>query len=320
MSDAGLAPGAAALGEVAAGAARDAPNGRRRLGRTGREAAVGYLFVLPAMAIFAVFVFYPLVRTFWLGFFRVAPYPTIPSKFVGLSQYKSVLTSHDFWASLGRTVEFVILTVPIGILLGVGLATLADARIRGIRFFRTLYSSTVATSVAVASVIFFTLLNPTVGLFSYWLGIEGGNGILQSNTWALPAVATVTVWQNIGFTFILMSAALQAIPQDLLEAARIDGAGGRRRFWRVTLPLLSPTVFFAGVVGIIASFQAFGQIDLLTQGGPDNHTMVLIYYLYTSFQNNDFGTASVLATALFFILLAVTLVQFRFIERRVFYG
>src|SRR5664279_282931 len=102
MSDAGLAPGAAALGEVAAGAARDAPNGRRRLGRTGREAAVGYLFVLPAMAIFAVFVFYPLLRTFWLGFFRVAPYPTIPSKFVGLSQYKSVLTpttSGPAWAA-----------------------------------------------------------------------------------------------------------------------------------------------------------------------------------------------------------------------------
>lgn len=320
MSDADLAPGTAALGEVAAGASEGAASGHRRLGRTLREAAVGYLFVLPAMAVFAVFVFYPLLRTFWLGLFRVAPYPTIPSKFVGLSQYRSVLTSHDFFASLGDTVEFVLLTVPIGIVLGLALAALADARIRGIRFFRTLYSSTVATSVAVVSVIFFTLLNPTVGLFSYWLGIEGGNGILQSNTWALPAVATVTVWQNIGFTFILMSAALQAIPEDLLEAARIDGAGGRSRFWRVTLPLLSPTVFFAAVVGIIASFEAFGQIDLLTQGGPDNHTNVLIYYLYTSFQNNDFGKASVLAAALFVILLAVTLVQFRFLERRVFYG
>src|ERR1039458_10550582 len=105
MSDADLAPGAAALGEVAAGASEGAASGHRRLGRTLREAAVGYLFVLPAMAVFAVFVFYPLLRTFWLGLFRVAPYPTIPSKFVGLSQYRSVLTSHDFFASLGDTVE-----------------------------------------------------------------------------------------------------------------------------------------------------------------------------------------------------------------------
>ncbi len=294
---------------------------RRRRHRAGREAVAGYLFVLPTLAVLALFVVYPLARTFWLGLFRAPPFPTLPSKFVGASQYGSVLSSHDFLASLGRTVVFVVLTVPAGLLLGLALAVAADARLKGIRIFRTIFSSTVATSVAVASVIFTTLLNPTVGLFSYWLGIKGGNGVLMNNTWSLPAVSTVTVWQNLGFTFILMSAALQSIPEELLEAARIDGATAWGRFRAVTLPLLSPTIFFAVVVGIISSFQAFGQIDLLTQGGPAGHTQTLIYFLYQSFTvNHDPGTASVVAAALFVILLVVTLVQFRFVEKRVFYG
>lgn len=292
-----------------------------RSGRSAREALTGYLLVLPAAAVFGVFVFYPLGKTIYLGFYQTPPFPNLPSKYVGLSQYASVLRSSLFLDSLWRTVLFVVFTVPTGIVLGLAMATLAHQRVKGIRIFRTIYSSTVATSIAVASVIFLTLLNPQVGLFSYWLGVKGGNGVLGNPTWALPAISVVTVWQNLGFTFILMSAALQSIPDDLLEAARVDGAGSWRRYWRVTLPLLSPTMFFAAVIGIIASFQAFGQIDLLTQGGPDNHTLVLIYYLYESaFVNNDYGVAAVISTALFVILLALTLLQFRFVERRVFYG
>ncbi len=290
---------------------------RRRLG----EAALGYVFVLPALAVFGVFVFYPLVKTFVLGFYRTPPFPNLPSHFVGLSQYGSVLTSPAFLDSLWRTVLFVLFTVPLGIALGVALALLAHQRLAGIRIFRTIFSSTVATSVAVASVIFYTLLNPEVGLLSYWLGRRGGAGILQSPTLALPAVSVVTIWQNLGFVFILMSAALQSIPDDLMDAARVDGSSMWYRFWHVTLPLLSPTVFFAVVVGTIGSFQAFGQIDLLTQGGPNNHTDVLIYSLYQqAFVFNNTGVAAVMSVLLFAILLLLTAVQFRFFERRVFYG
>jgi sn-glycerol 3-phosphate transport system permease protein len=118
-----------------------------------------------------------------------------------------------------------------------------------------------------------------------------------------------------------MSAALASIPEDLLEAARVDGASTWMSFRRVTLPLLSPTLFFASVVGVIGSFQAFGQIDLLTQGGPNNHTLVLIYYIYeAAFVNNNYGLAAVMSVALFVILLVLTAVQFRFVERRVFYA
>lgn len=291
-----------------------------RAGWRRREALLGYLMVLPALAAFGIFVFYPLIKTFYIGFFITPPFPNLPSHYVGLAQYRQVLTSSAFVSSLWRTVLFVLFTVPAGIVVGLALATLAHQRLAGIRIFRTIYSSTVATSTAVASAIFFTLLNPQVGLFSYWLGQRGGNGVLESTTWALPAVAVVTVWQTIGFTFILMSAALQSVPDDLLEAAQVDGATTWDRFRRVTLPLLSPTIFFAVVIGVIASFQAFAQIDVLTQGGPNNHTQVLIYYLYQSFITNDDGTAAVVSVALFLILLVLTLVQFRFVERRVFYG
>lgn len=289
--------------------------------RTLREAATGYLLLLPALAIFATFVFYPLGRAVWLGLYRTSVSPNLPSTYVGASQYGSVLSSSAFLESLWRTVAFMLLTMPAGIVAGIALASLAHQRLRGIQIFRTIFSSTVATSTAVASVIFFTLLDPQIGLLSYWLGKKGGAGILGSPTLALPAVSVATIWQNIGFTFILMSAALQAIPDELLDAARLDGASSWARFRRVTLPLLSPTVFFAVVVGIIGSFQAFGQIDILTQGGPNNHTMVLIYYIYqAAFVNNDYGLAAVSSVALFGILLVLTLVQFRFVERRVFYA
>ena len=289
--------------------------------RRAREAALGYLLILPAVAAFGLFIFYPLVKTAYLGFFLAPPTPNLPSHYVGLQQYQQVLGSSDFRDSLGRTGLFVLLTVPAGIVLGLALANLAQKKVPGIRAFRTIYSSTVATSVAVASVVFFTLLNPEVGLLSYLFGKEGGNGILADPHWALPAVALVTIWQNIGFTFILMSAALQSLPEDVLEASKVDGASSFVRFRQITLPLLSPILFFAAVIGVISGFQAFGQIDLLTQGGPNHATLVLIYDLYQqAFQFNNPGYAAVLSVALFFILLLLTFVQFWFFQRRVSYG
>jgi len=293
----------------------------RRLDRTVREASLGYLLVLPAVFVFGVFVFYPLIKTAYLGFFSSPPAPNLPAHYVGLSQYGHVLGSSELRDDLWRSVQFVLLTVPAGIAIGIALAVLANQRLAGIRIFRTIYSSTIATSTAVASVIFLTLLNPQVGLLNYWLGRKGGAGLLQSSAWALPSVSVVTIWQNIGFTFILMSAALQSVPDELLEAARTDGASAWYRFGHVTMPLLSPMIFFAGIVGVIGGFQAFGQIDILTQGGPDNHTLVLIYDVYQqAFQYDNFGYAAVLSVSLFAILLVLTFVQFWYFQRRVFYA
>jgi ABC-type sugar transport system permease subunit len=188
--------------------------------------------------------------------------------------------------------------------------------------YRMIFSSTVVSSVAVASVVFGTLLNPVVGLLP-WLGINPSPPALESTTWALPAVALITVWQFLGLSFIIMSAGLQSVPDELLEAARIDGAGTWTRFWRMTVPLLSPTIFFAFIVSTIYAFQAFGAVDILI--GPQNtarlHTNVLIYNIVNTLQvSNNPGAAAIMATVLFLILLGLTLLQMRLLERRVSYA
>jgi len=288
--------------------------------RRAREMSLAYFLLLPSLAIFALFVFYPFFKNFYLGLFRTPPFPGLPKTYVGFDQYSEVLSSSEFLNSLKTTIAFAIMTVPTGIVLGLGLAVLAHRQLRGVGIYRTIFSSTVATSVAVASVIFGTLFNPVVGLLP-WLGIDPRPPILDNPDLALPAVAIVTIWQTLGLTFILMSSGLQTIPEDLYEAARVDGATPTRRFWQVTLPLLSPTIFFAVVVGSIFAFQTFGQIDLLTQGGPLKRTNVLTYFIVTSLrqQNND-GKAAVLAVALFSITLVLTLIQVRVLERRVHYA
>jgi sn-glycerol 3-phosphate transport system permease protein len=314
-------------------AAAPAPRSRR-FSRRVREAGLGYLLLLPAFLVFAVFIFYPFFRNFYLGFFSTPLSPDQPKDFVGIDQYRDVLSSSEFLDSLKVTITFAIITVPVGIALGILLAVLAHQKLKGVGIYRMFFSSTVATSIAVASVIFGTLLSPQVGLLQ---GIQTEPSILQNAdpiidinlpvirsfipSVALVAVAVTTIWQNLGLSFILMSAGLQAVPEEVQEAAEVDGAGPWSRFWHITLPLLSPTIFFAFVVGSIFAFQTFGQIDLLTpRGGPLKSTNVLTYFIYDQLQfaKND-GKAAVLAIALFGVTLLLTLVQFSFLERRVSY-
>ncbi len=293
---------------------------RTHRGRRRRDAALAYLLVSPSLVIFTVFVAYPFGRNIWLGLYRTPPFPGLPRRYAAYEQYQQILTSPEFVASLRTTALFLLMTVPTGLALGLLLAVAAHQRLRGIAIYRTIFSSTVATSIAVASVIFFTLLNPQVGLLTWWLGREGQPSVLADPQWALVAVSGVTVWQNLGLSFILMSAGLQAVPDDLLEAASVDGAGPWSRLVNVTLPMLSPTLFFSAVVGGILSLQAFGQIDLLTEGGPLRKTNVLVYAMYDAvFRQNNEGKAAVLSVALFGLTLLLTLVQIRLLERRVTY-
>ena len=291
--------------------------------RKRREMLLGYALLVPALLIFAVFVFYPFLENFRTGLYLNPPFPNLPQRYVGLDQFRDVLTSDSFVNSLKTTVAFAFLTVPAGIGLGLLLAVTAHRRLKGVGVYRTIFSSTVATSVAVAAVIFSMLFNPIVGLLP-WLGIDPRPPIIENPDLALGAVALVTVWQTLGLTFILLSAGLQAIPDEIVEAAQIDGAGPATRFWRVTVPMLSPTLFFAFVVGTIHAFQSFGQIDILTQGGPFGRTNVLTYAIFSALNPAkgaaDPGRAAVLAIALFFITLALTTVQMRVLERRVHYA
>lgn len=284
-----------------------------------REALLGYLLVSPALVVFAVFVFYPFGRNFELAFHRDKLFGQ-GTEYVGLEQIGDVLGSADFRHSLWTTVLFALLSVPAGIFLGMALAVAAHQRLRGIGIYRTIFASTVASSVAVASVIFGTLFNPIVGWLP-WLGFDPDPPLLQNPDWALPAVALVTIWQSIGLSFIVMSAGLQAIPDEVMEAAELDGARPWRKFWRITVPLLSPTIFFAVVVGGIFAFQAFAQVEMLTDGGPIDRTNVLTYYIYTTLrERQNPGEAAVLSLALFVVTLALTLFQMRILEKRVHYA
>jgi sn-glycerol 3-phosphate transport system permease protein len=290
--------------------------------RRRKQALLAYLLILPAMVLFGVFSFYPFLRNFKLMLYETPPVPGLPPHYVGLHQIVPTITSTQFTQSLVTTLLFVVLVVPISLIAGLALAVAAHRKLKGMAAYKLIFSSTVVSSVAVAAVVFGTLLNPVVGLLP-WLGINPTPPALENSTWALPAVALLTIWQFLGLSFIIMSAGLQSVPDELLEAARIDGAGPWTRFWRMTVPLLSPTIFFAGVITTIYAFQAFGAVDILI--GPPNtvrlHTNVLIYNIVTQVQyENNTGVAAIMAIVLFLILLILTLLQIRLLERRVTYA
>jgi sn-glycerol 3-phosphate transport system permease protein len=272
--------------------------------------------------IFATFVFYPLVKAAILGLYITDPFGR-GSIYVGPQQYLDVLSSPVVWQALRVTVSFAALTVVGGMMLGLLLALAANARLKGIAFYRLLFSAPIATSVAVASLAWLLLFNPSVGTLDYLLHLlhVPPVGWLTSPTWALPAVSLTTVWMHLGFDMLVLLAGLQAIPEELYESTRIDGAGPLRTFFRITLPLLTPSLFFIFVVSTIRAFESFGQIDLLTRGGPLGTTNVLVYSIYRdAFFNFQNGPASIQALLLFAVILLLTALQFTVLERRVVYA
>ncbi len=290
--------------------------------RRWRDAPLALALLTPSLVILAAFVLYPLARAFWLGHQRCDP-TGANCRSNGWDQYVDVFRSEEFQQALGVTVRFSLLTVPVGLALGVALAVLADKQIRGMSLFRTVFSSTVATSVAVASLMWFFLLNPSVGVLAEWIGGVAKNpGLLRDEGTALWAVAISSIWANLGFTFIVVTAGLQSIPADLYESAYVDGAGGWMRFSNVTIPMLGPTLLFVGVVLTSRAFQSYGEFDLLTGGGPNGSTTSLTYLVYgnNSVIKSNSGLQAAVAVLLFGVLLALSVLQIRGVERRVHYG
>jgi sn-glycerol 3-phosphate transport system permease protein len=290
----------------------DAPP--RQMSRKVKDGLLGYALLLPSAIIFATFFFYPLYRLVDLGLHQQNRFGTT-SRYVGPSRFSDVLTGDQFTSGLEISAKYVLYTVPLGLVLGVLLAVSANRRLKGIKVFQTIFSSTVASSVAVASVVFFVLLNPQVGYFS---GVDFFS--LADPDTALRGVALSSVWQNLGLTFIIVLAGLQAVPEEINEAATLDGYGPVRRFFRVTLPLISPTLLFLVVVLVIFALQAFAQADILTSGTPLGSTETLVFKIFYSQQPSDQGTGSIMAIGLFGVTLVVTLAQFLLLEKRVHYG
>lgn len=283
----------------------------------------GWWFLLPALVVFVVFLFFPLGRSFALSF-QGSDLFGRPSGFVGLRHYADLLTDAAFARVLAVTAGFTVLTVLPSIAAGLGLALLLHQRIRAVRFFRTAFALPFAFSVATASVIFSVLYNPATGVLNGLLSYVGVDriGWLTDPAYGLLSVSLASVWMQLGYNLLVLSAGLGAVPDDVVEAARLDGAHGWRLQRSIIVPMLTPQLFFLLVTGTIHALQSFGQIHILTRGGPNGTTTTLVYSIYEqAFANNNsnFGAASAQAVVLLLVVVAITAVQFGILERKVFY-
>jgi sn-glycerol 3-phosphate transport system permease protein len=299
------------------------PRARRRPA-TGRDAVVALACLAPSLAVFGTFVFYPLGRSIWLSLFANDLLGQ-PVTFVGLEQYQRLVTDPHFAAVMATTAWFAVLTVVPSIVIGLGLALLVRPRIAGIGVFRTLLATPFAFSAAAAGVVFDVFYRPGIGLFNGLLSYLHIPPVdwLTSPAVALPSLALAVVWRHAGYTMLVCLAGLESIPDTLYEAARMDGASRFAQFRWITLPLLTPTLFFLVVISTIHALQTFGEIKILTHGGPAGSTTTLVYSLYeTAFGlgSSDYGLASAQGVVLMLIVLLITVVQFRVLGRRVFYA
>lgn len=279
------------------------------------------IFLAPSLIIFIVFVFVPLVRTIELSTYLTDPIGR-PARFVGFLQYQRLFATPLFLNTLMRSVQFVLYTVPTVIVLALILASLGNLRIRGISLFRVIFSITIAVSGATASLMFLYLYHPSIGAINYFLSLVGLPTVswLVSDKTALIAVALTSIWLQLGLNTVILIAAMQGISEELYESAMIDGAGSWQRFRSITLPLLSSTIFFLVVVDMLASFQTFTPIQIMTSGGPLDSTNLLVYSIYREFYfNGKYGLAAAQSIMLFLIMLVLTVFQFTVVERRVFY-
>ncbi len=297
--------------------ALSAPKRRRSL--HWREHIDGYIFILPWLIGFLVFVAGPMVASFVISFMRWEI--VTPPAWVGVAQYTKLFQDDRFYLTLYNTAYYVFIGVPLHLLLALLAAMAMNLHLRGIRFYRTVYFIPSITPVVASSLLWLWIFNPEFGLANAALNAVGLPSLywLQDPKLAKFALIIMSFW-TIGGQMVILLAGLKGIPRTLYEAAEIDGAGQWASFWHITLPMLSPAIFFNLILAIIGAFQVFTQSYIITQGGPENATLFYVLYLYRmAFQNFQMGYASAMAWVLFIIILVFTFIQFRLSERWVFY-
>jgi multiple sugar transport system permease protein len=304
----------------------------------------GYLFILPALVIIIIFRFYPILQAIRMSFFKWGM--AGPLKVVGLKNFGRLLADGEFYQSLGNTFWYVIFVVPLTIILSLLFAQLLNQKISGRGIYRTIYYLPVVTSIVAISVVWKWIFNPDRGILNAMLspvGIEGlkwlndprgifevaleplnvvCSGFLAGPSIALCALIIMAIWHNIGYCLIIALAGLQNVPEQYYEAARIDGAGTWKTFRHVTLPLISPTIFYLIITQSIFAFNTFTPVYVMTQppGGPLGTTKLVVFYLYEqAFKLWNLGYANAIAFVIFIIIFLLTQFQKRFIEKRVHY-
>lgn len=281
----------------------------------------GMAFILPSLLLFIIFVIYPFFRTvlqsFYLsdnrGFFTL---------FHGLGNYKDLFSDVSYWKSLGITCLYMLITVPFTVIIALFLAVLSNQDWKGMSIFKTMFTSTMGISVAAGSVFWNFLFHPTTGILNVWITKLGGSkiGWLTDPRYALVSVSIVSIWMNIGFVYLILMGGLKSIDKSYYESADIVGGGFWYRLWKITIPLLSPSLFFVVVTSMITAFKSFGVVDMLTSGGPVNATNLLVYSLYNeAFVNFQYGTAAAQGVVLFIIIFAISILQTKLTEKWVTY-
>ncbi|WP_088548776.1 carbohydrate ABC transporter permease [Paenibacillus aquistagni] len=279
----------------------------------------GMLFILPQLIGLIVFALIPLVLTFVISMSEWDGFGTM--EFVGFANFLEQFLDPDFKKAMVNTLYYSLLTIPSGIVLGLLLA-LAIHNIRGKTLYRLFFFMPVVTSSVSIGVIWIWLLNGDFGIINQLLGIVGITGPkwLTDTHWVIPSIAMLSIWWGLGFNMVIFLAGLQGISQTYYEAAVIDGASAFRKFWHITLPLLSPTTFFATIMATISSFQVFDQAFVMTSGGPAKASYTLVYHIFNrGFVESNMGASAAAATILFLMILVLTLIQFKFSRRWVHY-
>lgn len=286
-----------------------------------------YLFLLPSLAGFLLFVALPVLASLWLSF--VEWNLIKPPEFVGLSNFRQLLTRDPvFWKVVWNTAYFMLTIVPLQLILGLAIAVALNQSIRGTLVYRVIYFMPVVTIIVAGAIVFQFMLNKNFGVISGWIwDFAAWSGLpiqppdfLGSSRWSKPSVVLLTIWKNTGFTMVIYLAALQGVPQELYDAANADGATAWQRFRHVTFPLISPTTFFLFVIQMIGAFQLFTEAFVMTQGGPAQSTLTVVYYIYqNAFEFQKMGKASAIAWFLFVFIFLFTLLQTRLQSRWVHY-
>ncbi len=288
---------------------------------TFNERWLPYLLVAPQMIITLVFFFWPSGQAVWQSVLVEDAFGG-NSKFVWFENFIALFNDPAYFDSARITLVFSALVATLGLALSLLLAVMADRVIRGSSFYKTVLVWPYAVAPAVAGVLWGFLFNPAVGVVSWSLkGIGIDFNYVTNANQALALIIIAAIWNQVSYNFLFFLAGLQSIPKSLIEAAAIDGAGPGRRFWDIVFPLLSPTGFFLLVVNIIyAFFGTFGVVASLTQGGPGQATNILVYKVWNDgFRGQDLGGSSAQSVILMAVVILLTVVQFRFIERRVHY-
>ncbi len=279
-----------------------------------RETVAGYLFLSPAILLFLVFIAGPLGGAIVLSLFEWDL--LTPARYVGLQNYRELFRDDEARTAIVNSFVFtfwsIVLHLGLGMLLALAVSRTMSPVLR--YFLRTAFFFPLLISWAAVSLIWLYILDPSFGFFNYYVEQVGltPESWLVSPTWAMPAIILVDLWHTIGFTFIILVAGLQGVPGHLYEAAMIDGAGPLRRFWNVTIPMLTPTLFFVVVLNFIGAFQIFEPMFIMTQGGPGDATKSIVFQIYeTGFRSFEMGYASALALVIFVVIMIVTLLQLR---------